>query len=124
MPNTSVQVTVFRPGLHTSCVMMAWNGPPPVVLAAGAQREVVSELSNQQFKWHADRHSHGPYIISSKRGRSCHSPGERKRTLDFPKEIGARVKQFVAGSVLGAWPLSLLVLVARERTVEERHINK
>ncbi|XP_027975121.1 uncharacterized protein LOC114221175 [Eumetopias jubatus] len=77
--------SLFRRGLHTSWVMVAWNRPPPVVLAAGAQREVVSELWNQQFQWHEHRHTACESPALRGGGGSCHSPAQRKRTSDFLK---------------------------------------
>lgn len=60
----------FGPG----CALPAWwwrgTGLPQSSLQQGLSEKWF--LSYQQFKWQADGHSHGPYIISSKGGgRSC-----------------------------------------------------
>lgn len=77
--NTSVQVAIFHPRAHTSCVMVELNRPLPVISAAGPDhRRSTPQGPAWRMKWFLslepeaymaqNRHSPGPYIISSKNG--------------------------------------------------------
>ena len=119
-----MQVAEFRPGVSTSRVTVASNGPPPShPCSRGSRGEVVSELRAKSLNG-TKTDTATASIPSAVRVGACHSRVGRERTSDFPKEIGAQVKQFVTGSVLGFWRLSIVFLVARQKTIEEWHINK
>lgn len=103
--NTSVQVAIFHPRAHTSCVMVELNRPLPVISAAGPDhRRSTPQGPAWRMKWFLslepeacmaqNGHSPGPYIISSKSGGAGQGGGgavihKKKQRFppDFPQEI-------------------------------------